>query len=188
MDRSGITKLLTDTLIRTRLNGRVHKKYYATEVTLDYGLKHPKRIDVMEYKPVNQLCISGLEGGIFICYEIKSCYEDVYSGSGLNFYGDKNYIVTTMETYKKLIPDIQQTNKFRDHLRKTNPESSLEFGIMVLVPEGRNSNNGAEREFFDTTEITNNERWELHIIKKDRGSYRKKSIIELLFCMLRSGR
>lgn len=41
-----------------------------------------------------------LQQRIFTCYEIKSCKEDVYSGNGLNFYGEKNYIVTTMECYK----------------------------------------------------------------------------------------
>ena len=39
--RGQTTKLLTDVLIRDRLANR---KYYAREVTLDYGTEHPKRV------------------------------------------------------------------------------------------------------------------------------------------------
>ena len=181
MNRAEITKLLTDTLINTRLNDR---KYYATEVTLDYTKAHPKRIDVMQFIPTNQYSASGLESGSFVCYEVKSCYEDVYSGNGLNFYGEKNYIVTTMEVYKKLILDIRQSDKFRKHLEKTNPESSLNYGIMVLVPEFRQ----LEDEFNNTTELVPDKRYELKVAMPCNSGHRYRSIIELLFCMLRSGK
>lgn len=59
----------------------------------------------MEFSPANQCSVSGIEKGIFTCYEIKSCKEDVYSGNGLNFFGEKNYIVTTMACYKDITTD-----------------------------------------------------------------------------------
>ena len=42
MNRKETTKFLTDLLIHDRLSDR---KYYAKEVTLDYGTIQPKRID-----------------------------------------------------------------------------------------------------------------------------------------------
>lgn len=98
MNREEITKFLGDLLIQQRLSGR--GKYWASEVTLDYGQGKgkQKRVDFMQFKPQNQLAVSELEKGEFICYEIKSCKADVFSGHGLNFEGDRNYIVTTMET------------------------------------------------------------------------------------------
>lgn len=68
MDRKQTTKFLTKTLIETRLSDR---KYYAKEVTLDYGTSHPKRVDVMEFKPQGVIYASDIEKGIFVCYEIK---------------------------------------------------------------------------------------------------------------------
>ena len=88
------TMFLTD-LLEESLQDR---KYYAKEVTLDYGTAHPKRVDLIQFIPAGVTCVSDIEKGEFICYEIKSCVNDVYSGNGLRFYGEQNYIVTTMET------------------------------------------------------------------------------------------
>lgn len=46
MNRKDTTSFLLNTLIQDRLTDR---KYYAREVTLDYGTSHPKRIDVMQF-------------------------------------------------------------------------------------------------------------------------------------------
>ena len=100
MNRSETTQFLTKVLIKDRLTDR---KYYAKEVTLDYGTDHAKRIDVMQFVPQGVFHVSDIEKGIFICYEIKSCKEDIYSGNGLNFFGEENYIVITAETYHKLL-------------------------------------------------------------------------------------
>lgn len=81
-------------------------KHYATEVTLDMGTTKVKRVDFMQFKPAGGIYVSDIEKGEFICYEIKSCIEDVYSGHGLNFVGEKNYIVTTLDCYKKLLYDM----------------------------------------------------------------------------------
>lgn len=180
MKRNQITELLTNTLIQTRLSDR---KYFAREVTLDYGTSHPKRIDVMQYIPEGTTFASDIERGEFICYEIKSCKEDVYSGHGLNFYGDKNYIVTTMDVWKNvLIPDYMQSNKFLDHVAECNPDSNNNIGVMVLIP----SSSDIETEFENPTLINTCADWKLETIHMSRKKGRKRSIVELLFCMLRA--
>ena len=56
----------------------------------------------MQFVPENQLSVSGIEPGTFVCYEVKSCKADFLSGHGQNFIGEKNYLVMTMSTYKEL--------------------------------------------------------------------------------------
>ena len=75
MDRKQITSLLTQILIRSRLTDR---KYYAKEVTPDYGTTRSKRIAVMQFIPKGVIHTSDTTQGTFICYEIKSCREDIY--------------------------------------------------------------------------------------------------------------
>ena len=89
--RKKITQFLSELLEKDRLIGVGN--YWAKEVTLDYGKSNVRRVDYMQFKPVNQLSIDGIEKGIFICYEIKSCVEDFLSGYGQNFIGEKNYLV-----------------------------------------------------------------------------------------------
>lgn len=122
--------------------------------------------------------------GIFVCYEIKSCKQDVYSGNGLNFIGEKNYIVTTMECYKDLLPDMRD-GKFYKHLHEVSPDSSGHLGIMVAIPYMSELTD----EFENPTELDFEKgRWKLAVISNCRLGLRKKSTTELLFCMLRSGR
>lgn len=97
MTRAETTKFLGQLLISTRFNGA--GKHWASEVSIDPWGRDAKRVDYMQFSPADQCSISGIEKGIFTCYEVKSCKEDVYSGNGLNFLGEKNYIVTTMECY-----------------------------------------------------------------------------------------
>lgn len=158
-------------------------KHYAKEVTVDYGSSTEKRIDFLQFKPPSGMFQSSIEKGIFICYEIKSCPQDVYSGNGLNFLGEQNYIVTTMETYKKLQPDMRE-GKLWDHIRNTNPESSKYFGIMVAVPDGRKD----YEEYEDPTSLDADCEWKLRKIIPCNPGPRKRSITELLFCMIRSGK
>lgn len=170
--RKEITKFLSNLLIQTRLSGM--GKHYASEVTLDYGHKkgEPKRIDFVQFKPLNTYSVSGIEHGEFIGYEVKSCIEDVFSGNGLNIECDRNYIVTTMETWKKLI-ELEQNNK------KTIPYG---FGVMVACYKDKIA------EFYNPTPLIEMDGWRLEIIRAAHNQSRKRSIIELLFCMLRSGR
>lgn len=95
MNRSETTKFLSDLLLRDRFSGI--EKYYAKGVNIDPWPNHGRQVDFMQFIPKHQMSVSGIEKGIFICYEVKSCKEDVYSGNGLTFIGEKNYIVTTME-------------------------------------------------------------------------------------------
>lgn len=87
MDRKETTKFLGQLLINTRFRGA--GKHWASEVSIDPWGREAKRVDYMQFSPADQCSISGIEKGIFTCYEIKSCKEDVYSGNGLNFLGEK---------------------------------------------------------------------------------------------------
>lgn len=132
MDRKETTKFLGQLLINTRFGGA--GKHWASEVSIDPWGREAKRVDYMQFSPADQCSISGIEKGIFTCYEVKSCKEDVYSGNGLNFLGEKNYIVTTMECYKDILPDLR-SGKFAKHMREQFPESSNYFGVMVAIPD-----------------------------------------------------
>lgn len=163
--RKDITEFLGKLLERNRL--RVRGKYWAKEVTIDYGSINVKRVDYMQFEPAHQMSISGIESGIFICYEIKSCKADYMSGFGKNFLGEKNYLVMPMSTYKELAGEIPQ-----------------KVGVMVPVPEYRN----VYDEFENPTELTDKvDDWKLNIIKSAIPTHRKRGMVELLFCMLRSG-
>jgi hypothetical protein len=184
MNRKETTAFLGKLLETDRLSGM--GKYWAREVSIDpwSARGEPKRVDYMQFVPDNQCSISAIEKGIFVCYEIKSCKEDVYSGNGLNFLGEKNYIVTTMECYKSLIPDMNE-GKFWKHLKEVFPDSSSHLGIMVAIPymaelvdEFENPTPLDDYDFCD---------WKLAVVIPCRIGPRKRSMTELLFCMLRSG-
>ena len=112
MNRKEITRFLSELLVKKRLSGM--GKYYASEVTMDWyigKITHTmRRVDFIQFVPKNQT-VSGIEHGDFYFYEVKSCKEDYNSGNGLTFEGDKNYIITTAETYKKIIKDVSSSIK-----------------------------------------------------------------------------
>lgn len=182
MTRKETTKFLSDLLISNRLAGR--GKYYAREVSIDYGTKNVKRVDFMQFEPGGVIYQSDIEKGIFTCYEVKSCKEDVYSGNGLNFIGEKNYIVTTMQCYKDIQPDMR-SGKLWNHIMECCPEAGYHphFGFMVPVPWSFKP----EDEYENPTELNNDIEWELKVIYPCVQGSRKRSMTELLFCMLRSG-
>ena len=126
MKRGEITRFLGDLLVTDRLCKR--GKYYASEVSIDYGTSDVKRVDFMQFEPSGVTAISAIEKGIFTCYEIKSCKEDVFSGNGLNFLGEKNYIVTTMDCICLITGDKVELNTKPDScpLRKL-PERETEM-------------------------------------------------------------
>ena len=111
MKRKEKTELLRN-LLKAKLNSKrgVHS---AAEVSLDYGTKNVKRVDFVSFEPRDQISIAGLESGVFTFYEVKSCREDFKSGFGLNFEGDRNYVVTDMPTYKDLLShgDLDDVNR-----------------------------------------------------------------------------
>lgn len=185
INRKETTKLLTEILIADKLSDR---KYYAKEVTLDYGTTHSKRIDVMQFTPKGVMNVSDIEKGIFTCYEVKSCIEDIYSGNGLNFYGEKNYIVTTMETYKKLQSDLND-GTFGRYLLDHYPESSHNFGILVPVRGciDLKDSKSIYAEYENPHEFGGFPTyWRLWTALHCNEGARQRSMTELLFCMLRS--
>lgn len=164
-NRKDVTAFLGNLLIQERLSGL--GKYWAKEVSIDYGTTDVKRVDFMQFKPNGVCSISEIEKGIFICYEVKSCKADFESGFGRNFIAEKNYFVMPMATYKEVLHDIPHN-----------------VGVMVPIPWCRKK----EDEFEEPTELdTEKQRWNLEIIKPARMQSRKRSMTELLFCMLRSG-
>lgn len=111
------------------------------------------------------------------------CKEDVYSGNGLNFFGEKNYIVTTMACYKDILPDFR-SGRFANYMSEKHPDSSTYYGVMVAIPFWGE----ATEEFKDPTPLSEDRNWKLEIVLPCRQGIRTKSMTELLFCMLRSGR
>lgn len=180
MDRAEITRFLSDILISSRLTGQ--GKYYASEVSIDWGTDRVKRVDFLQFCPANVTSVDGIEKGKFICYEVKSCVEDVFSGNGLNFIGEQNYIVTTMQTWKDLQPRMR-SGELSNHILKTNPESSHCWGIMVAIPEYRK----AEDEYYNPTPLDVDRNWTTEIILPCRNNPRNRSMTQLLFYMLRAG-
>ena len=181
MTRAEVTKFLSQLLINTRFSGA--GKHWASEVSIDPWGREAKRVDYMQFSPADQCSISGIEKGIFTCYEVKSCKEDVYSGNGLNFLGEKNYIVTTMECYNDILPDLR-SGKFARHMHEQFPESSHYFGVMVAVPYLAELTDEIEN---PTPIDPDTERWKLAVALPCREGPRKRSMTELLFCMVRSG-
>ena len=183
-DRKTTTELLGEILKRTRLTGL--GKYAASEVTLDYGSSNQKRVDFVQFKPTQTFTVSGIEQGSFIFYEVKSCKEDIYSGNGLNFYGDQNYLVMDMKTWKLFMDDFSnRSREFLNWYQENNPDGMRNIGVMVAKPIGRD----AYDELQDPTELTrdNYNDFELKVIIPSRYMPRTRSVTELLFCMLRSG-
>lgn len=165
MNRKETTDFLGKLLIHKKIGGI--GSCWASEVSIDYGTTDVKRVDFMQFVPDGVCGISAVEKGIFICYEIKSCKADFKSGFGRNFIGEKNYFVMPMSTYKEVIHDIPNG-----------------IGVLVPIPEY------ADRveEFEDPTELTTEiSEWKLSSIRFAHPQLRKRSMTELLFCMLRSG-
>lgn len=164
MDRKETTQFLSDLLVRDRLSGR--GKYYAKEVSIDYGTADVKRVDFMQFEPEGVVSISEIEKGIFTCYEIKSCKADFNSGFGKNFLTEKNYFVMPMGTYKEVIQDIPHN-----------------VGVLVPIPQYADKYD----EFETPTKLSAEVKWKLYAIKPCHKQLRKRSMTELLFYMLRSG-
>lgn len=190
MNRKQATDFLSKLLIKEKLSGI--GKYYASEVVVDYGTNHPRRVDFMEYIPAGACYAGDIERGTFCCYEIKSCKEDVYSGNGLNFLGEENYIVTTAECYKSLMPDMQ-SGKLQDHIDEMNGFKSYN-GFLIAVPdlprlERFNPSKAIIEELENPHQIDGDvKNWRLAKLSQNYVNHRRRSTTELLFCMVRSGR
>ena len=164
MNRKETTEFLGKLLKREKFSGL--GKYWASEVSIDYGTINVRRIDFMQFEPAGVVGISGIEKGIFICYEIKSCKADFESGFGRNFIGEKNYFVMPMVTYKEVAFDIPHN-----------------VGVLVPIPRNKDKH----EEFENPTELSADVDWKLCTMIASNSQLRKRSMVELLFCMLRSG-
>lgn len=165
MNRKEITEFLSEKLITQRLCAR--STYYASEVSLDYGTANVCRVDFMQFEPAGVVSVSDIEKGIFISYEVKSCKADFQSGYGKNFVTEKNYFVMPMSLYKEVVNDIPYN-----------------VGVICPIPVLRDIYN----EFEDPTPLDTEKSWEMKVIKPAYKIGRKRSMTELLFCMLRSGK
>ena len=184
MSRKEITNFLSELLIKDKLSGA--GKYYAKEVTLDYGKTEfvngeikskTRRIDFLQFQPENQLSVSGIEKGIFICYEIKSCKADFLSGYGQNFVGEKNYLVMTIDTYKEL--------------KECGEIDKIPYNIGILVPmpfRKKYHEDKFDTEYDHPTVYPITEKVYLETIKPAKKKSREKSMTEMLFYMIRSGK
>ncbi len=169
MTRKEITKFLSDLLIKSKFNGM--GKYWASEVTLNYGSSDVKRIDFLQFKPANTISASGIEKGEFICYEVKSNMADYKSGHGQNFVGERNYFIMPMALYKSVVNEL-----------------GWNIGVLVPIPKDKKYKPDIiKKEFESPTELDPSIEWELVVIKPAHPQNRKYSLAELLFCMLRSG-
>lgn len=164
------TKLLGKILYNQKFSGI--GKYYANEVSLNYGTKDVCRVDFMQFVPPSQMSISCYEKGIFICYEVKSCLDDFKSGHGQNYIGEENYLVMPMELYKKVINEIPR-----------------DVGVLVPVPKSMGRINSEIHEEFENPRKFegNANNWKLYKIRNHYPKNREKSTTELLFCMSRNG-
>ena len=190
MNRKETTDFLSRLLIKNRFSGT--GKYWASEVVLDYGKSELKddhwesktrRIDFLQFVPKNQLSASGIEKGVFICYEVKSSKADFLSGYGQNFIGEKNYLVMTMNTYKAL-KECGETDKIPHYV-----------GILVPMPYYKKFySDKFETEYRNPTGYLPDVPIEqaclggvyLETVKPAKERNRERSMTELLFCMLRS--
>lgn len=164
MNRKETTEFLSNLLISEKFSGI--GKYWAREVSIDYGTTDVKRVDFMQFEPAGVTSISAIEKGIFTCYEVKSCMADFESGFGRNFIGEKNYFVMSMATYQIVMKNIPHN-----------------IGVIVPVPQHRD----VYEEYENPTKLDKKVRWKLCTIMQAHQQLRKRSMTELLFCMLRSG-
>lgn len=151
--------------------------HYAKEVSINFGTAEARRIDYVSFVPEHQLSVSGIEHGNFTCYEVKSCKADIYSGSGLNFVGDKNYLVITYDCFKQIEQDIKD-GTLKEYIKQNYPESSVIYGVIVVHKKG-----AKEEKIKSGSRI---DEWDVDFVVRCRKSYRKKSATELLFSMLRA--
>ncbi len=109
MNRKETTKQLSEMVESHFNNNKDTRVYLSKEVTFDYSSAHPIRVDYVLFKPINNT-VGGIEQGAFYCFEIKSCKEDFYSGHGLNFIGDYNYLILpTEKLYNEIKTSIKNT-------------------------------------------------------------------------------
>lgn len=163
MSRSQVTLDLSK-----RLESYMARRYHlwASEVYLSAYTQDGGTIDIRpDYLAFNlshgnyASKVAWVERGTFTVFEVKSCKADFESGRGLNFIGDKNYIVTTREFGEQL--------RYGGSLHDKLPSDC----DGVLVPSGNGLRMLFDRDLYGLY-----------------GGYRKFSACELLWAIIRTGR
>jgi hypothetical protein len=98
-----------------------------------------------------------------------------------------------MECYKSLLPDIQ-SGKLDEHVNEINGGRRTSFAFLIAVPdrttmERFNPMKAITEEFEKETPLDSYTSW--RFARPDygkRAQSRARSTVELLFCMVRSGR
>ena len=177
MQRKEITALLSDLLERDILGDST----WAREVKYSkLGIDGVGgRIDYMQFIPEvkDHYCATerSVQRGDFNVYEIKSDINDYMSGCGLNFIGDYNSLVMTMELFK--------------YLRQ---QRRIPYGIGVFVPvpmyTGKQPNSYFYSELCEPSKLTDDRTaWRLHkMIAPIKSCKCFHGTAELLYAMLRA--
>jgi len=166
MKRAEITSLLSNELVRLRLEKRNAYSYWAHEVWLDRYSDHEKRVDFVQFEPLGGPTYTDgphVEKGTFTFYEVKSCMADMKSGNGLTFEGDRNYLVMPVEMREPYINEVVD-NRDGYVAKHTSYAKLLLYGI---------DRNGKPT-FFECDDYP--KPW----------FARKRSASELLLCMMRA--
>ncbi|MBZ2200535.1 MAG: hypothetical protein ABF490_04740 [Lentilactobacillus hilgardii] len=103
IDRAKATDKLSK-LVEKRLTSQ--QMYWSAEVDFDKNTDDNRRIDYVGFKAYTPDYVTtpvSVEKGTFVCYEVKSCWNDFKSGHGLSFYGDENYLVCPKELAEEII-------------------------------------------------------------------------------------
>lgn len=174
MNRAETTELLSALLERDVLSGThwaKEVKYLKADGTLG-------RVDYMSFRPREQRygpTAAAVEGGKFTCYEIKSCIDDLRSGHGLNFIGERNAMVMPMGLYRRL-----------------SQADTMDVSVYVPIPyyEGRATDDMKWREYEEPHAMTPDKReWRLaKMTDQPFDGNRRHSAAELLYAMLKAGR
>lgn len=137
ISRPDITAALGLMLIKDVFHHPDPRIYWADEVTYDYTLADPIRVDFMRFKPRNTLP-SGLEQSEFMAYEVKSCKQDFESGHGMNFVADLNYVVVPPE----LVGYAREHGPFGVGIYTPVPETGCGEVLKCVKPSRRSRANG----------------------------------------------
>ena len=169
LGRKETTSLLNAELIRCKLERRNAYSYWAHEVEMhDYAKEKSVWVDFVHFEPdwyhaaTHAGCV---ERGTFTFYEVKSCLGDMKSGNGLNFLGDRNYVVTTIEAYDSFCKAWAKGDK-----KLIAAFGGRYYGVgFLLYGKLKNGRLG----FYEIKPTT-------------YGSCRKKPAAEILLCMMRA--
>lgn len=167
-------------LVIRRLIG--YEKYWARDVISNFDKTKREKIDFLQYEPYHRVrSMSDIEKGVFTVYDIRVSKTNFYSNKSINFIGEQNYFVTTMECCQNIMDDVIN-GKLEEHIKKTSPLSSTTYGILVPIPVGKT----IEEESINPTPLDEAKEWELAINFPCIPAPRQKTLAEMFFYMLRS--